>query len=147
MSTYYDENYIEVSEESLYELYDDMLDVTEEEITILGVTFSPSQIVSELDYDAYRQGFHAYTDRLMQDGELYESELEFIDLLLDEWLGDHIEGYSDMVDSFKFENLLLMEALELYSGGLLELVDGELQPHPWHSLEHLVADLMASVRP
>lgn len=139
MTIYYDSDYCEISEESLYELYDDMLDDTSEEIELFGSTYSPSYALRELDPIAYRCGFHDYTDALMQDGELYEGEHEFIDLLLVDWMRDHIADYDDILDSFEFENELLWSAGELYSGGWLELVDGELQPHTHHTVEQLVS--------
>lgn len=129
--TYYNEEYQEVSEYELQSMYDDMLDGVSETIQVFGLTYDPSHVLKELDPVAYRNGFNDYIDSMMQDGDLYEDEHEFIDQLLDGWL--HGDGWSDSWEEVDSSDLLYA-AQHMYSTGRLELVDGEIQPHPNYSI-------------
>ena len=53
-------------------MYDEMLDETNSEIKIAGMTYSPSQVLKEVDPIAYRVGKSDYADFLIRDG--YEVE-------------------------------------------------------------------------
>lgn len=138
MTTYYNSEYQEVSEYYLYEMYDDMLDGVSETIQVFGLTYDPSHVLKELDPVAYRTGFHDYIDSMMQDGDLYEDEHEFIDSLLDDWL--HGDGWTDSWEEVE-PTELLYAVQHMHSTGRLELVNGEIQPHP----DHTISDIQALI--
>lgn len=50
------------TEELLHAGFDEYLDEIYPEVEILGVTFSPSQIMAEVDPIAYRCGFNDWVD-------------------------------------------------------------------------------------
>ena len=134
--TYDNEDYHEIAENYLYEIYDEMLDGTYTWPKVGYCEVSPSEFLKEHDPIAYRVGFNDYVDSMMQDGELYEDENEFIDQLLDDWL--HGDGWLDAwldVDPTD----LLHAAQHMHDTGRLELVDGGLQPHPLHTISTIQA--------
>lgn len=140
MITYYDENYQEVSEHTLYELYDDMLDDVAEPWTFGELSYPASAVLKEVDPIAYRCGFNDYTDSMRQDGQLYEDESEFIEELLTEWLADSVDAYAE-VETNEAESELIHQTLELYSTGVLELVEGAITIHPHYThedVEHMI---------
>lgn len=131
--TYYNSEYQELSEYELHSMFHDHLDSEYPAYSIAWETYSPSEIVkaSGQDSTSYRQLYVAWLDSMLDMGELYEDESEFIDVLLDEWI--YGEGWSDAwldVDSTD----LLYAAQHMHSTGQLELVDGEIQPHPHHTV-------------
>ena len=54
------------------ELFEEMLDECCEEVTVGCCTFSPSQVMKELDPTAYRIGVSEYLDSLTEDLQAYE---------------------------------------------------------------------------
>ena len=136
--TYYNSEYQELSEYELHSMFHDHLDSEYPAYSIAWETYSPSEIVkaSGQDSTSYRQLYVAWLDSMIEQGELYEGESEFIDDLLAEWLcGD---GWSDAwidVDSTD----LLYAVQHMHSTGRLELVDGEIQPHPDYSISTIQA--------
>lgn len=56
-----------LSMEQAEEMYDDMIDEIYGEVKV-GVTFSASRVLKELDPIAYRCGFNDYMDSLFEDG-------------------------------------------------------------------------------
>lgn len=145
MTTYYNSEYQEVSEYELHEMFHDHLDSEYPAYTILWETYSPSEIVksSGQDSTAYRQLYVAWIDSMLDSGELYEGESEFIDSLLDDWL--HGDGWTDAWEDVDSTDLLFA-AQHMHSTGRLELVDGEIQPHPHHTvstIQELINDELA----
>lgn len=61
-----------ITEARLEEMFDEMLDETNKEITIAGRTFIPSRALKMLDEVAYRSYKADYADALSRDG--YEVE-------------------------------------------------------------------------
>lgn len=57
----------EMDEQRLAELYDDMLDETNPEVVIGGLTYLPSQVLKEVDPIAYRVGMTEYEDYLSEE--------------------------------------------------------------------------------
>ena len=136
--TYYNSEYQELSEYELHSMFHDHLDSEYPAYTIEWETYSPSEIVksSGQDSTAYRQLYVSWLDTMKDIGELYKDEHEFIDQLLDDWL--HGDGWSDAwidVDSTD----LLYAVQHMHSTGRLELVDGEIQPHPDYSISTIQA--------
>ena len=136
--TYYNSEYQELSEYELHSMFHDHLDSEYPAYSIAWETYSPSEIVkaSGQDSTAYRQLYVAWLVSMVEQGELYEEAQLDIDDLLAEWLcGD---GWSDAwldVDSTD----LLYAAQHMHSTGRLELVDGEIQPHPDYSISTIQA--------
>ena len=136
--TYYNSEYQELSEYELHSMFHDHLDSEYPAYSIAWETYSPSEIVkaSGQDSTAYRQLYVAWLVSMVEQGELYEEAQLDIDDLLAEWLcGD---GWSDAwldVDSTD----LLYAVQHMHSTGRLELVDGEIQPHPDYSISTIQA--------
>jgi len=61
-----------ITEFEALRLYDDMLDDSNETVTVAGSQFSPSCVLRSLDPIAYREGFSQYVDFLIEGG--YEVE-------------------------------------------------------------------------
>ena len=136
--TYYNSEYQELSEYELHSMFHDHLDSEYPAYTIEWETYSPSEIVkaSGQDSTSYRQLYVAWLDSMIEQGELYEDEHEFIDDLLAEWLcGD---GWLDSWEEAE-PTELLYAAQHMHSTGRLELVDGEIQPHPHHTISTIQA--------
>jgi hypothetical protein len=57
----------EMDEQRLAELFDDMLDETNPEVVIGGLTYLPSQVLKEVDPIAYRVGMSEYEDYLNEE--------------------------------------------------------------------------------
>ena len=57
-----------VTEREAEEMFNEMLDECEPEIEIVGITFSPSDVLKSTDFVAYRCGVNDYIDALCQDG-------------------------------------------------------------------------------
>ena len=71
------------------ELFIELLDECYEEVTVGCCTFSPSDVLKELDPTAFRIGAQENLDGLAQDGQLYELNGDYyqvtdIDEMLDE---------------------------------------------------------------
>lgn len=132
--TYYNSEYEEISEYYLYEMYDEMLDGAFSWPKVGYCEVSPSEFLKEHDPIGYRVGFNDYIDSMMQDGELYENESEFIDDLLDDWL--HGDGWSDTWEDVDSTDLLYA-AQHMHSTGRIELVNGEIRPHPDYSISDI----------
>lgn len=62
MSDYIDTDGDEYTREELEAVFDEYLDEVYPEVEIAGVTFSPSQIMAEVDPIAYRCGFNDWMD-------------------------------------------------------------------------------------
>ena len=138
MTTYYNDEYQELSEYELHSMFHDHLDSEYPTYSIAWETYSPSEIVkaSGQDSTSYRQLYVAWLDSMIEQGELFEGEGEFIDLLLVDWLLG--EGWSDAwIDVDPTD--LLYAVQHMHSTGRLELVDGEIQPHEDYSLEDIQA--------
>lgn len=136
--TYYNSEYQELSEYELHSMFHDHLDSEYPAYSIAWETYSPSEIVksSGQDSTAYRQLYVAWFDSMIEQGELYEEAQLDIDQLLDDWL--HGDGWLDAwidVDSTD----LLYAVQHMHSTGRLELVDGEIQPHPDYSISTIQA--------
>lgn len=138
MTTYYNSEYVELSEYELHSMFHDHLDSDYPPYTIAWETYSPSEIVkaSGQDSTSYRQLYVAWLDSMIDLGELFEGEGEFIDQLLGDWLiGD---GWSDAwIDVDPTD--LLYAVQHMHSTGRLELVDGEIQPQPHHTISTIQA--------
>ena len=136
--TYYNSEYQELSEYELHSMFHDHLDSEYPAYSIAWETYSPSEIVksSGQDSTAYRQLYVSWLDSMVERGEIYVDESEFIDDLLAEWLcGDGwLDEWID-VDSTD----LLYAVQHMHSTGRLELVDGEIQPHPDYSISTIQA--------
>lgn len=134
MTTYYNDDYQEVSDEQLSTMYDDLLDEVHAWPKVGYCEVSPSEFLKEHDPIGYRTGFSDYVDSLMQDGELYEEAQLDIVTLLDAWIyGDGwLDSWED-VDPTE----LLYAAQHMHSTGRLEIVDGEIQPHPDYSISDI----------
>lgn len=135
--TYYNSEYQELSEYELHSMFHDHLDSEYPPYTIEWETYSPSEIVkaSGQDSTSYRQLYVAWLDSMIEQGELYEEEAQLdIDQLLAEWLcGDGwLDAWID-VDSTD----LLYAVQHMHSTGRLEIVDGEIQPHPDYSISDI----------
>ena len=134
--TYYNDEYQELSEYELHSMFHDHLDSEYPAYSIAWETYSPSEIVkaSGQDSTSYRQLYVAWIDSMVERGEIYEGEHEFIDELLAEWLcGD---GWSDSWEEVE-PTELLYAAQHMHSTGRLELVNGEIQPHPDHTISDI----------
>lgn len=57
-----------ISLESGYEQFDEYIDEATEEVKILGLTYTPSQVLKEIDPTAYRVIFSEFTDHLYEQG-------------------------------------------------------------------------------
>lgn len=136
--TYYNSEYQELPEYELHSMFHDHLDSEYPAYSIAWETYSPSEIVkaSGQDSTSYRQLYVAWLDSMVERGEIYEYESEFIDQLLDDWL--HGDGWSDAWIDYDSTDLLYA-AQHMHSTGRLELVDGEIQPHDDYSLEDIQA--------
>ena len=136
--TYYNSEYQELSEYELHSMFHDHLDSEYPAYTIEWETYSPSEIVksSGQDSTAYRQLYVAWLDSMVEQGELYEEAQLDIDQLLDDWL--HGDGWSDSWEEAE-PTELLYAAQHMHSTGRLELVDGEIQPHPDYSISTIQA--------
>ena len=63
----------EVTREELEERFDESLDsLNADGVQVAGLTFTPSDVVREMDPIAYRTGLNDYHDMLVQDGEIVE---------------------------------------------------------------------------
>lgn len=85
----------------------------------------------------------AYRDMHWEHGEIHLDTSEFDTELLAVWCGVHIPTYNEYSNNTKHENMMLFEALDMQSSGLLELVDGQVHIHPSTSLESIVTRLEA----
>ena len=134
--TYYNSEYQELSEYELHSMFHDHLDSEYPAYTIEWETYSPSEIVkaSGQDSTSYRQLYVAWLDSMIEQGELYEEAQLDIDQLLVEWLcGD---GWLDAwIDVDPTD--LLYAVQHMHSTGRLEIVDGEIQPHPDYSISDI----------
>ena len=134
--TYYNDDYQEVSEYELHSMFHDHLDSEYPAYTIAWETYTPSEIVksSGQDSTAYRQLYVDWLDSMIEQGELYEEDQLDIDQLLDDWL--HGDGWLDSWEDVD-PTELLYAAQHMHSTGRLELVDGEIQPHPDYSISDI----------
>lgn len=137
--TYYNSEYHEVTEYELHDMFHDHLDSEYPAYTIEWETYSPSEIVkaSGQDSTSYRQLYVSWLDTMLDMGELYEDESEFIDQLLDDWLHGVAWDRDAWLDVDPTD--LLYAAQHMHSTGRLELVDGEIQPHPHHTISTIQA--------
>ena len=62
------------------EMYEDLLDECYPEIKVGCCTFSPSEVIKELDPIAFRIGVGENLDDLAQDGQLYECNGEYYEM-------------------------------------------------------------------
>ena len=138
MTTYYNDEYQELSEYELHSMFHDHLDSEYPAYSIAWETYSPSEIVkaSGQDSTSYRQLYVAWLDSMIEQGELYEDEHEFIDQLLVDWLCG--VGWTDSWEDVDPTDLLYA-VQHMHSTGRLELVDGEIQPHPNYSISDIQA--------
>ncbi|MBE0534543.1 MAG: hypothetical protein IH624_02660 [Phycisphaerae bacterium] len=74
------------------EMFADLLDECCEEIKIGCCTFSPSQILKELDPTAFRVGTQENLDALAEDGNLYEARGDYYQVTDIEDMLDEIES-------------------------------------------------------
>ena len=71
------------------EMYEELLDECYPEIKVGCCTFSPSEVIKELDPIAFRIGVGENLDDLAQDGQLYECNGEYYEMSdLEEMLDD-----------------------------------------------------------
>ncbi len=73
------------------ELYEEILDECYPEIAIGCCTFSPSDVMKELDPTAYRIGVSEHADSLVQDDQLYELDGEYYQMFDIEEMLDELE--------------------------------------------------------
>ena len=73
------------------ELYEEILDECYPEITIGCCTFSPSDVMKELDPTCFRIGAQENLDSLTEDCQLYESEGEYYTMFDIEEMIDELE--------------------------------------------------------
>ena len=74
------------------DLFEEVLDECYPEVTIGCSTFTPSQIMKELDPTAFRIGAQENVDSLAEDGQLYESNGEHYNTFEVEEMLDDIEN-------------------------------------------------------
>ena len=74
------------------ELFEEILDECYPEITIGCCTFSPSDVMKELDPTCFRIGAQENLDSLTEDCQLYESEGEYYTMFDIEEMIDEIEA-------------------------------------------------------
>lgn len=136
MTTYYDDEYRELSEYELHSKFHDYLDYNYPAYHIAEETYYPSEVVksSGQNSTSYRVMFVNWLDTMIDQHEIYEDEHEFIGDLLDFWLYD--VGYTDVWEEVELTDLLFA-AQHMYSTGRLELVNGEIQPHPNYSVSDI----------
>lgn len=60
-----------ITEDEALKMFDDMIDEGGP-VTVMGINFTPSRVLTDLDPIAYREGFNQYVDSLMDSG--YEVE-------------------------------------------------------------------------
>ena len=82
--------------------YDDVLDEIYDEVSLGYSTFSPSQILRELDATAYRIGFNEWVDAFDKEDEddykIMVDELEYIILEIDDLLDEVDDLESELED-------------------------------------------------
>lgn len=62
----------EISEWSLQELHDDLIDEIYEPVTVGIYQWAPSRVLKEMDPVAYRVSVIEYIDQLLDDGQIEE---------------------------------------------------------------------------
>jgi len=65
-----------ISERMAEEMYNEMLDDCEGPVTLCGMTYSASRVLSEVDPVAYRCGFNDYVDTLAEEDVFVEGFTE-----------------------------------------------------------------------
>ena len=131
MTTYYDDEYNAYTEEDLYPRFYDWIDEEYPTVTIFEAQFYPSNMIGEPGTPDHDETFNSWLNYMQDTEQLTEEHQLDIDSLLDDWL--HGDGWTDSwedVDSTE----LLYAAQHMHSTGRLELVDGEIQPHPDYSI-------------
>ncbi len=73
------------------DLFEEVLDECYEEVKVGCCTFSPSQVMKELDPTAFRIGVQENLDGLAEDGQLYELNGEYYNTFEVEEMLDEIE--------------------------------------------------------
>lgn len=73
---YWDENGTGITEDEAFEAYDEMLDSVYDEVTVGSSTWSPSEILREMDPIAYNCGFLDYEDSQLEEGVWLSEEPE-----------------------------------------------------------------------
>ena len=76
------------------ELFEELLDECYPEVTVGCCTFSPSQVMKELDPTCFRIGTQENLDSLAEDGVLYEHNGDYY----------RIEDIDDMLDELNYES-------------------------------------------
>lgn len=71
------------SEESFAELFDEMLDEVEPEVSICGFKYAPSHVLKAVDEIAYRQELFAYIDSydFTEIGDYYFEEIDLANFI------------------------------------------------------------------
>jgi len=136
MTTYYDDEFNAYTEEDLYPRFYEWIDDEFPTVTIFETQFYPSNMIGEPGTPDHDETFNNWLN-YMQDSEQLteEHQLDIVPLLYD-WL--HGDGWTDSwedVDSID----LLYAVQHMHSTGRLELVDGEIQPHPHHTISTIQA--------
>ena len=135
MTTYYDEHYNALDESDMLKAFYSWLDDNYPTVTIYEAVFYPSNIIGnpgDIDHDEI---YNSWLND-MQDAGIYteEDQLTDIDVFLDDWL--HGDGWSDAWEDIDPIDLLYA-AQHMHDTGRLELVDGEIQPHPDYSISDI----------
>ena len=67
------------SSECLYDMFDQLVDETESKIEIGIFTYSPSQVLREINGCDYEHMFNEWLDSMVDDGSFYEFNNEIYD--------------------------------------------------------------------
>ena len=136
MTTYYDDEFNAYTEEELYPRFYEWIDEEYPTVTIFETQFYPSNMIGEPGTPDHDETFNNWLN-YMQDSEQLTEEAQLdIDQLLDDWL--HGEGWSDSWEDIDPIDLLYA-VQHMHDTGRLELVDGEIQPHPDHTISTIQA--------
>ena len=134
MTTYYDDEYNAYTEEDLYPRFYEWIDEEYSTVTIFEAQFYPSNMIGEPGTPDHDETFNSWLNYMQDTEQLTEEHQLDIDSLLDDWL--HGDGWTD--DWEEVEPTELLYAVQhMHSTGRLELVYGEIQPHPDHTISDI----------
>lgn len=134
MTTYYDDEYNAYTEEDLYPRFYEWIDEEYPTVTIFEAQFYPSNMIGEPGTPDHDETFNSWLNYMQDSEQLTEEHQLDIDSLLDDWL--HGDGWSDSWEEVD-PTELLYAAQHMHSTGRLELVNGEIQPHPDHTISDI----------
>lgn len=74
MYEYYDEDGFGITGDEAHDQYNDMLNDCYDEVSVGGMTWTPSEVLEKMDPVAYRCGFNDFEDSQLQDGSWFEED-------------------------------------------------------------------------